>query len=115
MYIVEDLNPIYAYLPYVAHEEEIEDPNDPRVKLKKISYLRTFPPYPWKCDGKDHSREDPVRFIEICADAGLVKWEKAEERQARLEREGKREGSYMSFSEYLRDQAMINNMSDYET
>ena len=35
--------------------------------------------------------EDPITFIDLCADAGLVKWENAAERDARIEAEKKKE------------------------
>ena len=113
MYVVEDLDPTYKYLPYVAHVEEIPNPNNPKESVKQISYLRTYPAYPWKLvDGKSHSGEDPIKFVNICAERGLVKWEKAEEREARLAREGITDTTRVSYSDYLHDQELINNMPE---
>jgi len=106
MYLVEDLDPAYSYLPYVAHVEEIPNPNNKKEMVKQVSYLRTYPPFPWKRDGRSHEGEDPIRFINICADRGLVKWEKTAEREARLAREGKEPGRVVKYSEYLRDKAL---------
>lgn len=113
MYETYHLDPAFKYLPYCAHIEEIDDPAHPGKKLKKISYFRTYPAYPWKLgEGIDHSKEDPVKFINICAHEGLVKWETAQEKADRLERERKENGGmgFMPYSEYLIEQELINNM-----
>lgn len=57
----------------------------------KITYLKTYPAFPWKTGTGDHSDDDPITFINLCADAGLVKWETAAERDARIEEMRKRE------------------------
>jgi len=112
MYVTDDLDPAYKYLPYCTHIEEIEDPNNPKETLKQISYCRTYPSFPWKQDGRSHDGEDPVRFINICAEAGLVKWEYAEEKQARLAREGITETTWVKYDDYLKDQQMISEMPE---
>lgn len=112
MYETNHLDPAYAYLPYCAQIEEVEDPTNPKRKLKEVSYCKTYPAYPWKLDdGFTHEGEDPIKFINICAQAGLVKWETTEEKEARLARKGITD-RYVSYSDYLRDQALIQNMPE---
>ena len=108
MYNVENLDPVYKYLPYCLLMEEV---GNGKGKHLEYSVAKTYPAYPWKLnDGIDHSKEDPKKFIDICAQAGLVKWETGEEREARIK--SSREGSswHMSYSEYLRDQALVKNI-----
>ena len=104
------LNPLYTYLPYCAHIEEEKDPNNPKERVRVVHLLKTYPPYPWLPDTGDHSEEDPVRFIEMCAAEGLVHWETAEQKAERLRRDGYIEGQKMSYSDFLKDQELINTM-----
>lgn len=77
---VDTLNPIYHYLPYCVCTE---------IQGKEIvyKYMKTYPPFPWKRDGNSHEGEDPIKFINFCADAGLVKWETKDQEKERLSRE----------------------------
>lgn len=115
MYVVSDLDPVYTYLPYCAHEEEIPDPNNPKEVIKEIKYYRTYPPFPWKQDGRSHAGEDPVTFINICADAGLVHWEKAEEKEARLARDGITGRERVKYSDYLKSVHHVSEDGEEET
>ena len=92
MYDLRALNPVYKYLPYCARLEEKEDPANPRKKLIEVTYLKTYPAYPWRLDdGVDHRDDDPKFFIDLCADAGLVTWETKEQKEERLKREEEEE------------------------
>lgn len=77
---VDTLNPIYHYLPYCVCTE---------IEGKEVvyRYLKTYPPFPWKRDGDPHEGEDPIKFINTCADAGLVRWETKEQELERIKHE----------------------------
>ena len=112
MYLVEHLNPLDRYLPDCAKMEEIDNPDNPKKKAIKVTYLRTYPPYPWLPDTGDHRNDDPVKFIDICAEAGLVHWETKEQKEARMRSEGQDPNAIMSYKEFLRDQELIKNMPE---
>lgn len=86
-----DLNPIYHHLPYMKrceHKRMVWDDNlKQNVTVYEGPLLKTYPPFPWRPGTGDHSNEDPVAFIDRCADAGLVDWETESQRKAREERE----------------------------
>lgn len=106
MYVTEYLDPLYKYLPLVPHTEE-DDPTNPNRKIRKITLLRSYPTYPWLPDTGDHTDEDPVKFIDICAQQGLVTWETKEQRERRLFAQGQSDGnSYVSYMEFLRSNPM---------
>lgn len=77
---INELNPIYRFLPYCA---KITEENH---KVVGVEYVKTYPAYPW-IPGGDHRDDDPVEFINWCANKGLVRWETAEERRQREENE----------------------------
>ena len=107
MYNVENLDPAYRFLPYCLMLEE----TGKKDKKYNYSIAKTYPPYPWKMnDGLDHSKEDPKKFIDICAQAGLVKWETGEERDRRIKSSGESSSGYMPYREFLRDQELIKRM-----
>lgn len=108
MYNVENLDPVYKFLPYCLM---LDETGKGKKQKYSYSYARTYPPYPWKLnDGMDHSKEDPKKFIDICAQAGLVKWETPEERQRRIKNSGESSSGYMPYSEFLKDQELIKSM-----
>ena len=110
MYNVENLDPVYKFLPYCLMLDETGNGKGKKQKYS-YSYARTYPPYPWKLnDGIDHSKEDPKKFIDICAQAGLVKWETGEERDARIKSSSEGSSGYMPYREFLRDQELIKRM-----
>lgn len=86
-----DLNPIYHHLSYMKrceHKRMVWDDNlKQNVTVYEGPLLKTYPPYPWKPNTGDHSNEDPIAFIDRCAEAGLVDWETESQRKAREERE----------------------------
>ena len=86
LYKLSDLSETCRYLPIVAHVE-----GEKKLGNLEITYLKSYPPFPWKAGTGDHLEEDPITFIDLCADAGLVKWETTEERDARIEAEKKKE------------------------
>lgn len=86
LYKLSDLDPAYRFLPLVAHVE-----GEKKRGNVTVTYFKTYPPFPWKSSTGDHFEEDPITFIDLCADAGLVKWENAAERDARIEAEMKKE------------------------
>ena len=93
---LDTLNPIYEYLPYCVVIEQ---------KDREIiySYKRTYPPFPWKRDGDPHETEDPIEFINACAQAGLVRWETKEQEKERIYRERPYgESAPVSWEEYQR-------------
>ena len=115
MYVTDYLDPLYKYLPLVPHSEEVDDPANPNKKLRKVTLLRSYPTYPWLPDTGNHADEDPVKFIDICAQQGLVTWETKEQRERRLYVQGQGDGhSYTSYKDFLRDQPTIQNMPDGE-
>lgn len=79
LFKLSDLDPAYQFLPIVAHVE-----GEKKKNTLTVTYLKSYPPYPWKSDTGDHFEEDPIKFIDLCADAGLVKWETAAEHDARI-------------------------------
>ena len=82
LYKLTDLAETCRYLPMVARIEGSKKRGD-----LKVTYLKTYPAFPWKAETGDHIEDDPVTFINLCADAGLVKWETAAERAARIGQE----------------------------
>ena len=82
LYNLAHLDKNYSILPLVARTEGSKEKG-----TYKVEYLKTYPPYPWRADTGDHFDEDPVTFIDLCAADGLVRWENAEERAARLKAE----------------------------
>lgn len=96
------LNPIYEYLPYCV--QFIEETNPVTGKREtRAEYLRTYPPFPWKRNGDAHEGEDPIEFIDACANAGLVRWEtKEQERERRVQERAYGTSAPVSYEEYLR-------------
>lgn len=88
---LEDLNPLYKHLPYMKRCTTKRMVWDDNLKQNVTVYdgeiLKTYPAYPWKPDSGDHRNEDPIAFIDRCAEAGLVDWETDAQRRAREERE----------------------------
>ncbi len=88
---LEDLNPLYKHLPYMKRCTNKRIVWDDNLKQNVTVYdgeiLKTYPPYPWKPNTGDHRNEDPIAFIDRCAEAGLVDWETDAQRRAREERE----------------------------
>ena len=88
---LEDLNPLYKHLPYMKRCTTKRMVWDDNLKQNVTVYdgeiLKTYPPYPWKPNTGDHRNEDPIAFIDRCAEAGLVDWETDAQRRAREERE----------------------------
>lgn len=88
---LEDLNPLYKHLPYMKRCTTKRMVWDDNLKQNVTVYdgeiLKTYPPYPWKPNSGDHRNEDPIAFIDRCAEAGLVDWETDAQRRAREERE----------------------------
>lgn len=102
---VHALNPIYRYLPYCVVIEE-------NGRERTYKYLRTYPPFPWKRDGNPHEGEDPIKFINTCADAGFVTWETKEQERQRIARERSSESQRpISWEQY---QKMHEGNEDYE-
>lgn len=96
------LNPIYHYLPYCTSFREEIDPVTHK-KSMVVEYRKTYPPFPWKRDGNAHENEDPIAFINACAEQGLVQWETKEQERERLYRERPYgETAPVSYEEYLR-------------
>jgi len=87
LYRLSDLSETCRYLPMMAKVEGSKKKGD-----LKVTYLKTYPAYPWKPGTGDHFDQDPITFIDLCAQSGLVKWETEEERKVRLEQEKKKEG-----------------------
>lgn len=46
-----------------------------------VTWVKTYPPYPWRPGTGDHIDDDPVKFIDECAQAGLVKWKLPDQRR----------------------------------
>lgn len=86
LYKLSDLAETCRYLPIVAHVE-----GEKKKGNLTITYLKSYPAFPWKDGTGDHLEEDPITFINLCADAGLVKWETAAEHDARIEAIKKKE------------------------
>lgn len=86
LYNLSQLDKNYQFLPLMPRIEGSKEKG-----TYKVEYLRTYPAYPWKAGTGDHLNDDPITFINLCADAGLVKWETAAERDARIEEMRKRE------------------------
>lgn len=88
---LSDLSPLYYHLPYVKiceHKRIVwDDVKKENVTVYEGPILKTYPPYPWKPNTGDHRNEDPVAFVDRCAEAGLVTWETDAQRKAREERE----------------------------
>lgn len=78
------LNPNYRYLPYCASIKDVGTKQDRRLE---VTYLKTYPSFPWLPESGDHREEDPIEFIEACAEAGLVHWEMKEDAERRHARE----------------------------
>lgn len=84
-YNLKELDPRYSYLPYCAHMEKVGRENG--KDIYETVLLRTYPAFPWKVGTGNHADQDPVTFMELCAQEGLVKWETVEERELRLKSE----------------------------
>lgn len=88
---LSDLNPLYRHLPYMKkceHKRMVwDDEKKENVAYYEGPLLKTYPAYPWKPNSGDHRNEDPIAFIDRCAEAGLVDWETESQRKAREERE----------------------------
>ena len=96
------LDPVYHYLPYCASFREEIDPTTHKKSLV-TEFRKTYPPFPWKRDGNAHEGEDPIAFIDACAEQGLVRWETKEQTQERLFRERPYgENAPVSWDEYQR-------------
>ena len=78
---LKKLKPYYQYLPYCSSIRNVGTKTNPIVEKQM---LKTYPAYPWIEDGEDHRDEDPVEFIEACAEAGYVTWETLEQKNARI-------------------------------
>lgn len=99
---LETLNPIYRHLPYCVSFHEEGTGNN---KVVHYEYHKTYPPYPWKANSGDHSKEDPRQFIEACVAAGLVQWETAEERKERERKEAKYVDPNIAYEEWKKRHA----------
>lgn len=86
-----DLSPLYYHLPYMKrceHKRMVWDDNlKQNVTVYEGPLEKVYPAYPWKPDTGDHSNEDPIAFIDRCAEAGLVTWETEEQRKYREQME----------------------------
>ena len=81
MFSLSDLDPAYEYLPLVAQEEKRKVGN---IEEIVVHYMKTYPAFPWKMNGKDHHDDDPRIFIDFCEEKGLVHWENKEQKEERL-------------------------------
>ena len=95
---LSELNPIYKFLPLCA---SVERDGDNLV----IKYYKTYPAFPWKPGTGDHRNDNPKFFIDLCEQAGLVKWEKAEERRQRLN-----ETQIMTYREFEMQEELVKHL-----
>jgi len=73
---LSDLAECYKVLPLCAIVEGSKQKGN-----FQVTYVKTYPPYPWKAGTGDHSHEDPIEFINVCAQTGLVRWEMPKEKE----------------------------------
>ena len=95
---LSELNPIYKYLPLCSSVEKTE-------QGLKVTTYKTYPAFPWKPGTGDHRNDDPVYFIKLCEQAGLVTWETAEQRAQRLKETG-----YMTYKEYEMGEELVKRL-----
>ena len=87
----DTLDPVYKYLPFCLVVEE-------RDKELFYTYKKTYPSFPWKRNGESHINEDPIQFIDACANAGLVHWETKEQTEERIAQEREKQGKHIPVS-----------------
>lgn len=84
-YNLKELDPNFMFLPYCAHMKKVG--REHGKDIYETVLLKTYPAFPWLPGTGNHEGQDPVTFIELCAQEGLVKWETTEEREIRVKSE----------------------------
>ena len=104
---IEDLSPAFKTLHYGIGDWA--EPEEQKKGIHDVRRFKTYPAFPWKFDGTDHSQDNAAFFYGMCEQAGIAKHVSAEE-----EHRDNRPISYREWVErHKNEPGWVNHLEDY--